>query len=42
VQSQEEGFLVSAIEPNTGGSPRRLYFGDEVLGNSKVGQVVGD
>ena len=32
--------LLFAVEPHTGGSPQRLYFGDEVPGQSDAGQKV--
>jgi len=34
--------LLFAVEPHTGGSPQRLYFGDEVPGRSDAGEAVGD
>jgi len=32
--------LLFAVEPHTGGSPQRLYFGDEVPGQSDAGKKV--
>jgi len=32
--------LLFAVEPHTGGDPKRLYFGDEVPGRSDAGQTV--
>ena len=38
--ADELATLLFAIEPDTGGSPRRLYFGDEVPGKSDAGQTI--
>ncbi len=32
--------MLFAVEPHTGGSPQRLYFGDEVPGQSDAGKKV--
>jgi bacterioferritin len=34
--------LLFAVEPRTGGSPQRLYFGDEVPGRSDAGEAIGN
>jgi bacterioferritin len=34
--------LLFAVEPHTGGSPQRLYFGDEVPGRSDAGEAIGN
>jgi len=34
--------LLFAVEPHTGGSPQRLYFGDEVPGHSDAGEAIGN
>jgi len=39
--AEELADLLFAVEPHTNGAPQRLYFGDEVPGQSDAGKSVG-
>src|SRR2546428_11851497 len=39
--AEELADLLFAVEPRTNGAPQRLYFGDEVPGQSDAGKTVG-
>ncbi len=39
--AEELADLLFAVEPHTNGAPQRLYFGDEVPGQSDAGKTVG-